>query len=1016
MTTDVNKNPQEDTKGEEGGSVDYQFDVFLSYSRRDEEFVSRLEEALKNYKLPKAVKASLSSKSRLSVFRDKKDFVPTDGDYYKTIEGYLKRSAYLVVICSPNAHRSAYVNQEITTFLKFHESKRLIPVLLSGRPNNEDGTEPNEYAFPKALCDALAMPLAVEFTEFQRVRGKLNKGRYYDSWYTLLAKIFGVERAEIERLDAKRRARSRATFVTVSVAVIALLSVALIFADISRREALKQRQESINQRDHARRLLYASDMNLAQRAFVSSNVGMGMRLLEAYQPTNQSGQEDFRGFEWYYLWRLYNSQIATFNGAGDIAFSRDGKLFTIATTDELKIYDTASLRETASFKLKHPQSVTNGSETTHYSSQAMDFSPDGRTLAYSGEQRMLLLHIDSGSLREVPASGKEQEHEELKGREKLTEKWYKDFVEGEGTPRFSPDGKLLAVSYMCGEVTVYDAYSLKPIASLGDGPPPTDYGCADFVLFSPDGRILAYGNEGSATFWDTVAHRDLGELEIGTALPDIVGLVESIAFSPDSKILAIGDRSKQVVLWNISTRKILARLDGHGGWVFALAFSPDGKILYSGSMDHTVKLWDFSSYKGDGRVSGEKIKVFATIKGHTSLINSITCSPAGGVIATVGRDRTIKLWNEDAGRDFDALNNVETIYPGANIIAQNAHDGTRKAVTFSDLRGGELTELWTVDRSMNATISPDGKTLVTKTPLPGKGVSTIKLWDVSSRQELITLQAQTYVYSPDFSSNGRLFITISPDGNSLLLWDTAERKELTLISNDAKVDGYLLSDDGKVVVTVNNSGLLVKSWDRASRKQLAMFRLKGEPVSEIEVEHRLTRRILSPDGKFLAFTGTYSAEVQLWETDSTQDSVLLGKHEGYVSVLTFSPDGKLLATGDWDGVVKVWDTSTSGELYRFQGHRDSVTAIAFSIDGRTLASGGRDGTVKLYSIASMRELITLTHEPSPTSDINAIESTEDTVQELMFSADGRSLITLSTNNVLRIWRGTNEANIAASGQ
>src|SRR2546423_1436808 len=157
-------NAQGVTEGQEARSDDYQCDVFLSYSRKDEEFGRRLEEALENYRLPKNVKTSLVSKNRLTVFRDKNDLVPTDGDYYKTIEGYLKRSGYLVVICSPNARRSEYVNQEIKAFLQSHEAKRIIPVLLSGRPNNESGASPEEYAFPEALCGALAMPLAVEFT------------------------------------------------------------------------------------------------------------------------------------------------------------------------------------------------------------------------------------------------------------------------------------------------------------------------------------------------------------------------------------------------------------------------------------------------------------------------------------------------------------------------------------------------------------------------------------------------------------------------------------------------------------------------------------------------------------------------------------------------------------------------------------------------------------------------------------------------------------------------------------
>jgi WD40 repeat protein len=651
------------------------------------------------------------------------------------------------------------------------------------------------------------MPLAVEFTEYQRARGKLNGGRYHDSWYTLLAKIFGAERAEIERLDAKRRARRRAIFVAVSIAVIAILSVALVFAIISR-------QEAVSQRDHARRLLYASDMNLAQRAFELSNVRLGRGLLESYRAGNQSGQEDLRGFEWYYLWRLYNGQLDAFDATNDIAFSRDGARFATATANAVKVWDAAPRRATASFKLGGPHSVTDGSY--------IDFSPDGRTLAYGDNARTMLLDISSGSSREVPAPvlGERQGRGEFKGGEALPQKSWG------GIPRFSPDGKLLAVSYDCGVVTVYDANSLKQIITLGDGPP-ASY-CTAFVAFSPDGRLLAYGDRYNVRLWDTVTRRDLGGPEMDSALPDSVDQVEAVTFSPDGKILAIGDRSKQLVLWNISTRKVLVRLKGHEEKVEAVAFSPDGKTLYSGSRDQTVRLWDFSSYKGDGRVSDEKIKVFATIKGHTNRIASIKCSPTGGVVATVGADRTVKLWGDGAGRAFDAVEGVGAVSPGAKIIAQYTGDGSqftdRARITLFDLSGDEPVAIGTANgmAGMNPTLSPDGKTLATAAD-DVEGRRTIKLWDVSSSQrELITLRARSSGQRPGFafSPDGRLFTALGSDGKSLILWDAVERKELTPVKNDAVLKDYLLSPGGKVIVTVDKDGQRVKSWSAPSQRQL----------------------------------------------------------------------------------------------------------------------------------------------------------------------------------------------------
>jgi WD40 repeat protein len=1014
MTTNLNANAQEIAHGPEARSDDQQFDVFLSYSRKDEEFARKLEEALENYRLPKDVKTSLVSKNRLSVFRDKKDLVPTDGDYYKTIEGYLKKSGNLIVICSPNSRRSQYVNQEIAVFLESHEPRRIIPILLSGKPNNDSNATPEEHAFPEALCSALAMPLALDFTEFPQARGNINRGRYHDSWYTLLAKIFGAERAEIERVDARRQARRLAAVAAISVAVIAMLSVALVFAIISRQKAVKLEQEAVKQRDEARRLLYASDMNLAQSAYESGNVGLGRNLLESYLPGKRSSDEDLRGFEWYYLWRQYSSELATFDKTDDVAFSRDGARFATITSDALKIWDAVSLRETASVKLSQPQSIAVDSGSDPYQYSSIDFSPDGKTVAFDGIDKVMLLDVNSGSLRELPAPQKKQAPSEPQETDEPANRSYWDSVTG-GTPRFSPDGKLFAVSYDCGLVAVYNARSLEEIVRLGDGPPAS--GCTSLVVFSPDGRVLAYGNGYSVKLWDTVARRDLGEPETDASLPDSVDQVEAVAFSRDGKILAIGDRSKQLVLWNISTRKVLARLKGHDEWILALAFSPDGKRILSGGLDQTVRLWDFSSYQGDGRVNGEKIKTFATLKGHTGWIRSINCSPTGRIIATVGSERTVKLWNQAAGRDFDTVEG-DVVFSSPNLITKHVGEGSEASTNLFDLRGGEPAKFWTINGSITAILSPDGKTLATDSPGAfDEGASKVKLWDVNSRQELITLRAKTSDRSPAFSRNGGLFIAIGPDGTSLILWDAAERKELTPIRNDAELNDFLLSEDGKIVVTFDSLRTKLKSWDVVSQKQLAVIDRKratgGAPGEESE---QTLVFALSPDGKFLAVSD--SKNVELWETGSTQAPVILGKHEMKVSALSFSPDGKLVAAGDTAGVVKVWDAVTRGERAAFKGHKDEVTALAFSPDGRTLASGGgaTDRRVKLYSTVAMRELLTLTHEPSPTSETHALQGGEDTVLKVEFSADGRSLITLSGNNVVRIWRGAKDSGVVVNGQ
>jgi len=102
-----------------------QYDAFISYSRKNEDFAAKLEQALENYRPPKGLKAP---HRRLNIFRDKHDFKV--GDYHKNLENSLMSSAKLIVICSPEARSSQFVNEEIRRFATLKDSKGHLEKLL----------------------------------------------------------------------------------------------------------------------------------------------------------------------------------------------------------------------------------------------------------------------------------------------------------------------------------------------------------------------------------------------------------------------------------------------------------------------------------------------------------------------------------------------------------------------------------------------------------------------------------------------------------------------------------------------------------------------------------------------------------------------------------------------------------------------------------------------------------------------------------------------------------------------
>ncbi|WP_392533160.1 protein kinase [Nostoc sp. C117] len=148
------------------------------------------------------------------------------------------------------------------------------------------------------------------------------------------------------------------------------------------------------------------------------------------------------------------------------------------------------------------------------------------------------------------------------------------------------------------------------------------------VAMNEDGAILASGSfDKTIKIWNLVKGYSIRTLEGNSQT------VTTVAISPDGKTLASGSRDRTIKLWNLATGREIRTLTGHSNTVTTVAFSADGKILASGSRDRTIKLWN--------PATGEEI---VTLAGHTNTVTSVTFSPDNKTLVSASEDNTIKIW------------------------------------------------------------------------------------------------------------------------------------------------------------------------------------------------------------------------------------------------------------------------------------------------------------------------------------------------------------------------------------
>lgn len=213
----------------------------------------------------------------------------------------------------------------------------------------------------------------------------------------------------------------------------------------------------------------------------------------------------------------------------------------------------------------------------------------------------------------------------------------------------------------------------------------------------------------------------------------------------------------------------------------------------------------------------------------------------------------------------------------------------------------------------------------------------------------------------------------------------------TLTGHRGAVNALVFSADGKTLASAAGEPAMfgeAKLWNAAD----------GTLVRTIE-GHRdaLYSIALSADGKTLA-TGSYDQKIKLWNLETGGERFTLCAHNGAIFDLAFRPDGKILASASGDRTIKLWNVATGKRVETFNQPLKEQFAVAWSSSGRRLAAAGADNRIRIWEIS---ESAAETTNPLLLSKF----AHEGAVLNLVFSPDGKTILSSADDGTLKLWDG-----------
>ena len=239
---------------------------------------------------------------------------------------------------------------------------------------------------------------------------------------------------------------------------------------------------------------------------------------------------------------------------------------------------------------------------------------------------------------------------------------------------------------------------------------------------------------------------------------------------------------------------------------------------------------------------------------------------------------------------------------------------------------------------------------------------------------------------------GSLVAVMISGGLALTAWNQTKQSELNGAESLARYSLLLFNEHKELeaFVTAIKAGKIFGKHNTTNPQQLNALQTvltQGKERNRLEGHQGYVFSVsFSPDGKTIA-TASNDNTARLWNLQGQRLHEFKG-HQGYVSSVSFSPDGKTIATASLDNTARLWNLQ--GQLLQeFKGHQGWVTSVSFSPDGKTIATASYDNTARLWNLQGQL--------------LQEFKGHQGEVWGVSFSRDGKTIATASWDKTARLW-------------